>query len=529
MRSALALALSMVLAAFGLVYADAPNLVDFQGRLTDGLGAPLTGSYNLTFSLYNVPTGGSADWTETQTGVAVNAGLFTVQLGSVSPFTRFVSPTWEDSSRYLGISVNGDPELTPRIHITSSAYALRVGTIDGARGGLVSGDLFLTERLSLGPGNYPDQQVHVGSGLETAGRFSTDYPSSSASALSAEYMGISAADGVAVRGKSVPADYYGIGGDFEGGYIGVRSRVVPTGPNQYYGVDSRVTGGTGTNYGVLASAVNSGTAIGVNTGGNGVTAYGVYSSAYSPSFGGNSYGVWSEATGSGNGYGLIGEGKSGLSNFGLYGRSITVSTGTNYGVYATAVNGASGNYAGFFDGNVTVTGTLTKGGGAFKIDHPLDPENKYLQHSFVESPDMMNIYNGNVTTDAHGEAVVTLPAYFDALNRDFRYQLTVIGAFAQAIIGREVTDGKFTINTDKPKVKVSWQVTGIRKDPWANAHRIQVEVAKSPGERGLYLHPEVAGAPADKGLGYQSTNALDLQSEGRKSAYQDSKATAGDK
>ncbi|MGH9844628.1 MAG: hypothetical protein ACREEM_38400 [Blastocatellia bacterium] len=71
-----------------------------------------------------------------------------------------------------------------------------------------------------------------------------------------------------------------------------------------------------------------------------------------------------------------------------------------------------------------MVGTLSKGGGSFKIDHPLDPENKYLYHSFVESPDMMNIYNGVVTLDETGQAEVELPDYFSALNRDFRYQFT---------------------------------------------------------------------------------------------------------
>jgi len=89
---------------------------------------------------------------------------------------------------------------------------------------------------------------------------------------------------------------------------------------------------------------------------------------------------------------------------------------------------ASGN--GFYAGNLTVNGTVSKGGGSFKIDDPLDPANKTLSHSFVESPDMMNIYNGNVVTDRHGRATVELPAYFEALNGDFRYQLTVIGRFA---------------------------------------------------------------------------------------------------
>src|SRR5262249_48563045 len=96
-------------------------------------------------------------------------------------------------------------------------------------------------------------------------------------------------------------------------------------------------------------------------------------------------------------------------------------------------NGAADGVAGSFNGDVQIGGNLSKGGGSFKIDHPLDPENKYLYHSFVESPDMKNIYDGTVTTDESGEATITLPGYFEALNRDFRYQLTVIGTFAQAI------------------------------------------------------------------------------------------------
>jgi hypothetical protein len=141
-------------------------------------------------------------------------------------------------------------------------------------------------------------------------------------------------------------------------------------------------------------------------------------------------------------------------------------------------------------GNVKVTGNLSKGGGSFKIDHPLDPLNKYLYHSFVESPDMKNVYDGTVTTDKRGIATVTMPEYFEALNRDYRYQLTVIGQFAQAIVSREISQNKFVIKTSKPSVKVSWQVTGIRQDAYANAHRIPTEEAKPEGERGSYLHPD---------------------------------------
>jgi hypothetical protein len=156
------------------------------------------------------------------------------------------------------------------------------------------------------------------------------------------------------------------------------------------------------------------------------------------------------------------------------------------------------------DGNVQVSGNLSKGGGSFKIDHPLDPANKYLYHSFVESPDMKNIYDGKVTTDNTGLATVTLPDWFEALNRDFRYQLTVIGQFAQAIVASEISNNQFSIRTDKPNVKVSWQVTGIRQDAYANAHRIQVEEDKPPQEQGHYLHPELFGAPPERAVSYQA-------------------------
>jgi hypothetical protein len=113
---------------------------------------------------------------------------------------------------------------------------------------------------------------------------------------------------------------------------------------------------------------------------------------------------------------------------------------------------------------------------------------------------MLNVYNGNLTTDANGDATVELPTYFEALNKDFRYQLTVIGQFAQAIVAQEIQNNRFTIKTDKSNVKVSWQVTGVRQDPYANANRIQVEVEKPANERGTYLHPEVYGQPRSKSV-----------------------------
>ncbi len=161
-------------------------------------------------------------------------------------------------------------------------------------------------------------------------------------------------------------------------------------------------------------------------------------------------------------------------------------------------------------GNASIGGTLSKGGGSFKIDHPLDPENMYLYHSFVESPDMMNIYNGVAVTDARGYATIELPDYFEALNRDFRYQLTVLDDgenlpdFVMTRVVSKIKDRRFTIKSSLPGVEVSWQVTGIRRDAWANQNRIPNAVEKATEEKGKYLHPDAFNQPPHRGIHFSS-------------------------
>jgi hypothetical protein len=212
----------------------------------------------------------------------------------------------------------------------------------------------------------------------------------------------------------------------------------------------------------------------------------------------------------GSGYGVVGEAvpapTGSLLYYGVAGVSQHTSNGLNVGVYGTA-SGGSDNYAGAFDGDVDVAGTLTKNAGSFKIDHPLDPANKYLSHSFVESPDMKNIYDGVVVLDGSGEALVELPDWFEALNQDFRYQLTCVGAFAPVYVADEISGNRFTIAGGAPGMKVSWQVTGIRHDPYAEAHRIPVEQVKSAREQGRYRNPELYGAPASAGVRYDARAA----------------------
>ena len=279
------------------------------------------------------------------------------------------------------------------------------------------------------------------------------------------HSGIGGTGGQGLAGDQAGSGISGYGGASAGNYA-----YTSEGGDGIYGQGGVVTTG-----GTLGGGIN-------DSGGTGVSGHG------GDGTGGIAGGLGVRAQG-GDGTDTGGDGID------AYGGNGSLFGGGN-GIYAqggAAGSEGSGGDAGYFDGEVQVNGNLSKNGGSFKIDHPLDPANKYLYHSFVESPDMMNIYNGNVVTDAGGTAVINMPAWFDALNTDFRYQLTTIGQPAQAWIASEIANGSFTIKTSKSGVKVSWQVTGIRQDAWANAHRIPVEVDKAQKDQGHYLHPELFG------------------------------------
>lgn len=771
-------------------FAGAPQLVSYQGYLTDGDGMPVTGTPQVIFTIYDDATAGSVIWTETYLSLSVTDGHFDVLLGSIA---QLDDADFSDTSRYLGIKVDADPEMTPRAQLVTVPFAFRTATVDGASGGKINGTVMVgadhsntgtnnfiagescttggswstigggfnnnagpnaatvaggtTNRASanwafVGAGqqntasglgsvvgggttneagnswtfvgggvsntafgldaavvggqnnhasgewsfvgggadndashNYttvsggtnndatgaystiaggiqnlvsgqyssilggfadtvtsnhsylfginanlgqdstfrvdmphiqfgsaasgyefpaadgssgqvmatdgsgqlswtspgggggsngwvddgttvrletvtddvgigtttPSGKLHAEGDGPYAGYFTTDHASDTTHVIHAEYTGSTANDAVAVYGKSEPQDFYGIGGKFESSYIGVEGISNPGGSNasySYTGVSGRAFGGIATNIGMMGQAANCALAYGVwgsaqngssNTIGvigdanltSGTIATGVEGQAFGGSNANKGVNGVAGKPGANWNYGVMGQGQdAAIGNIGVFGacntntgwkRGVSGSaqgTGTNYGTYGSAQGGTTNygvygtvtgsGYAGYFDGDLHTTGTLSKAAGSFKIDHPLDPENKYLQHSFVESPDMMNIYNGNITTDADGMAVVTMPEYFSVLNKDFRYQLTVMGQFAQAIVLEKLADNSFTIKTDKPEVEVSWQVTGIRHDPYAQANRIEVEVNKPTSEIGTLMHPKLYGQPDSK-------------------------------
>jgi hypothetical protein len=289
------------------------------------------------------------------------------------------------------------------------------------------------------------------------------------------------------------------------------------------GAAIRAFGGSNTGVDASVATGNRSAVRGAAAGGVGV--YGVSTAFYGVE--GRSEGGLAGVYGSSSGQGVVGAGTTGVygvsaSDTGVLGYSngdsghgVIGSIGTNSGTAAGVYGASAGtsSFAGYFEGHVGVTGSLSKGGGSFRIDHPLDPSNRILQHSFVESPDMLNIYNGVMTADAKGEATVTLPAWFMALNRDFRYGLTPIGEFAPLYVKEKVAGGRFTIAGAKPGQEVSWQLTGIRQDAWANANRIEVELDKPGAQQGQYLHPVEHGQPRSAGVDYPMQQRLEAERE----------------
>jgi hypothetical protein len=209
----------------------------------------------------------------------------------------------------------------------------------------------------------------------------------------------------------------------------------------------------------------------------------------------------------GSGWGVHGKSRN---NTGVLGESVSYADEerTGFGVHGISYRGIGvvgwGHVAADFQGPVNINGKLTifNAPKPFKIDHPLDPQNKYLSHSAVESPEMKNVYDGVAQLEEDGTAWVVLDEWFEALNKDFRYQLTPVGGPAPDLhVAEEIYENNaFRIAGGEGGMKVSWQVTGTRKDPWAAANPFEVEEEKPQEERGRYLQPSLYGAPEEQSV-----------------------------
>jgi hypothetical protein len=442
----------------------------YQGLLKNGNGT-INGACDFRFGLWNDPGGGTEIGTQSANNVPITDGRFTVSL-------NFGGGAFNGEARWLAISVRcptgsgGLNPLLPRQPLTAAPYSLRATSAGSVPWSGITG-------IPAGFADGVDNGTNftVGNGLTLNGAvLSVAVPLS---------LSGSRSDSIVIAENNGPVDFQS--GLYAIGVLGssTNGRGLEGDSANHFGV----AGFSSTSIGVFGRGT-----------GTGVDNIGVYGIQGNAGPGSTVPTAILGTTGTANGIGVFGlstmyKGVEGYSrdSFGVQGYSQN-----SHGVYGSTGNSSA--YAGYFAGDVRITGSCcAAAAGTYQIDDPLDPANKYLSHAAVQSSEMKNVYDGVVTLDANGTATVTLPAWFEALNSDFRYQLTAIGASAPNLyIAAEIKSNRFTIAGGKLGIKVSWQVTGVRHDPYAVDNPLQVEADKPAQERGKYLYPEGYSQPQTK-------------------------------
>ncbi len=546
---------------FGSAIAEIPELISYQGKVTDSGGTPVAdGTYAMRFRIYDAVTGGAMEWDSLNRSIAVSDGVFNVLLGE-SPQPTLNLPFDEDY--WLLVRFEG-VDQSPRQRLTSAGYAymasgLVPGTlIEGSVGSSTSGAVKAVNTSSSGTryGGYFESESPSGKGVYAEAPHTGVYGRATAT-TGAAYGGSFASnsqDGKGIHAQAPHTGVYGkatatIGAAYGGSFAsnsqdgkGIHAEAPHTGvygkatattgvvyggyfespSNQASGIRAFATSTTGDHatYGVYGrSSASCDGSIGVfgwssynsNLGGT----YGVYgrsdgrNATSAEPYPVGVYGLASNTSGNGvggyfqsnavNGVGVEGQGK----NVGVRGLA-TATFGTNYGLSASATSG----WAGWFAGNVNVTGTLTKGSGSFLIDHPLDPENKLLRHNFVESPENLLIYRGTVKLGSDGMALVEMPEYFEALTKEKEASVHLTPEGKPFLTGYRwgADHTAFTAYGD-PNREVAWMVMADRDDPVMHQLARPVEEDKGPDnnvcDRGELLYPTAYGYPKTAGRDYK--------------------------
>jgi hypothetical protein len=510
--------------------------ITYQGDLWRD-GAPVTGTADFAFRLYASDLGGVPLFPpQFLDGAAVNQGRFTAHLD-------FGAEAFgQDAARWLEIQVRspagsgGYTTLQPRQRITAAPVALHAlsGVATSLAAGQYASEVHFSNPANTFGGNGAGlvglSAANLASGTIPSARLSGAY--SSPLILSNE-ANTFAGNGAALVGLNAAGIATGTVNDARlSANVALRTR-----PNTFdfsttfmqtatFNHLTNFNAGTGFNSGVwFYSNVNCldrlaiGNSVVNNPAHLWITAPGaltpIHAETSATAGGARAILGWTTSTQGSNSRGVYGRSDA-PNGWGVYGLApSTAANSTPRGVCGEAPGGSL-RYGVFAIGNQGASGTKS-----FCIDHPEDPEGKYLLHYSAESPEVINFYRGTVLLDEAGEAIVQLPSYFARINRNPSYTLTAVGAAmpglhvsdeiseealaagARAAPGEAAPLCSFRIAGGIPRGKVSWRIEAERHDLWIRQWGAEVEIEKPSGHRGTYQAPDLYGKPPEQGLTYE--------------------------
>jgi len=489
---------ALFLTILATAWAQSPQQMTYQAVVRDVADQLVTNSaVGMQISILQSTPTGIAVFIETHTPITNTNGLATVEIGNGTPVSgSFAGINWANGPYFLKTETDPNGGTTYTIsgttQLLSVPYALYAETAGSTA-------IDLVDDADADPTNEIQSLTLSGQNLAISGGNSVTLPQAG-NTLDQAYD-----QGGAGAGRIITVD----AGEVElvnatANGIGLRSTTSNTGVGILATSTNAGNGFSAIQASTNASTTSTSAIVGSTTGGASAVSGQVESTATA------AQGIYGSNLRTNGGYGTYGIGHTGTVGetnyqlgFGLYGRNYDAigPLGNAVGTYGFGYIGVWGDqsdpngYSIYANGDFGAAGTK-----AFAIDHPLDPEEKYLKHYSVESNEVLNMYRGTVAFDANGEAIVTMPDYFDAVNANFSYQLTPIGGYAPLYIKEKLNEGVFVIAGGQLGMEVSWTVYAERNDPYLQQHpeSKEVEVEKEDWNKGKYLQPDLYGQPDSK-------------------------------